>query len=64
MVLKIELRFDETLKEEDAANPELMQIEISFDPWDDTNVKALFLPDANEHPKGAIARCIDILMEA
>lgn len=28
----------------------LPQIEISFDPWDDTNVTALFLPDTNEHP--------------
>jgi hypothetical protein len=46
---------DELLKEEDTANPEPMKIEISFDPWDDTNVKALFLPDANELPKDAIA---------
>jgi hypothetical protein len=55
---------DETVKEEDAANPEPMKIETSFDPWDDTNVKALFLTDANEHSKDAIARCIDILMDA
>jgi hypothetical protein len=37
---------------------------ISFHPWDDTSVKALFLPNANEHPKDAIAQCIDIFMEA
>ncbi len=41
----------------------LPQIEISFDPWDDTNVTAFFLPDRNEHPTDAKAQHIDILMQ-
>ena len=40
------------------------QTEFSSDPWDDKRTQKLFLPCENEHPKDAIARCIDILMEA
>ena len=41
-----------------------MPIEL-FDPWDDTRVRQLFLPsEASEHAKDAIARRIDLLVEA
>jgi hypothetical protein len=41
-----------------------MEIDTSSDPWGNKRVFKLFLPTENEHPKDAIARCIDILMEA
>jgi hypothetical protein len=43
---------------------EPIRIDTVFDPWDDTKVRQLFLPDAGEHPKDAIAQHIDILMDA
>ena len=43
---------------------EPIRIDTVFDPWDDTKVRQLFLPDVSEHPKDAIARRIDILMDA
>ncbi len=54
-MMKSHCKSMEKLKEEDIANPEPMQVEISCDPWDDTNIRALFLPNANEYPKDAIA---------
>ncbi len=44
-------KHEEKLTEEDLANPEPMQVKISFDPWDNTNVKALFLPDSDDKIK-------------
>jgi hypothetical protein len=41
-----------------------MRIDTVFNPWDDTKVRQLFLPDAGEYPKDAIVSCIDILMDA
>jgi hypothetical protein len=35
-----------------------------LDPWDDKRTFKLFLPVENEHPKDAIARRIDIFMDA
>ena len=43
---------------------EKMEIDLTTDPWDNKRVRKLFLPVENEHPKDAIARRIDILMEA
>ena len=40
-----------------------MQIEYSFDPWDDKKIRQLFSPLPDEHPLDAIARRIDILMD-
>jgi hypothetical protein len=41
-----------------------MEIDLATDPWNSKRVDKLFLPAENEHPKDAIARCIDILMDA
>ncbi len=41
-----------------------MEIDFTTDPWINKRVFKLFLPAEKEHPKDAIARRIDILMEA
>jgi len=41
-----------------------MQIDLVFDPWDDNRTRKLFLPAENEHPMDAIARRIDLLIDA
>jgi hypothetical protein len=41
-----------------------LRINTAFDPWVDRKVRQLFFPDAGEHPKDAITRCIGILMDA
>ncbi len=41
-----------------------MEIDFTTDPWINKRVLKLFLPSQKEHPKDAIARRIDILMEA
>jgi hypothetical protein len=41
-----------------------MQIDYIYDPWEDQKFIILFLPDEGEHPMDAIARKIDLLMEA
>ncbi len=41
-----------------------MQIDYTYDPWEDQKIHNIFLPDEGEHPMDAIARRIDLLMEA
>ena len=41
-----------------------MEIDLTTDPWCNKRVYKLFLSSENEHPKDAIARRIDILMDA
>ena len=41
-----------------------MQMDYEYDPWDDIKVRKLFAPLEDEHPMDAIARRIDIFMEA
>jgi hypothetical protein len=36
-----------------------MEIDLSSDPWRNKRVFKLFLPTENEHPKDAIAKCIE-----
>jgi hypothetical protein len=43
---------------------EQIEIDLATDPWNSKQVHKLFLPVGNEHPKDAIARWIDILMDA
>jgi hypothetical protein len=43
---------------------EKMQKDLVFDPWDDKRTQKLFLPADNEHPMDAIARRIDLLIDA
>jgi len=43
---------------------EQMQIDYIYDPWEDQKIRQLFLPSEGEHPMDAIARRIDLLMEA
>jgi hypothetical protein len=40
-----------------------MQIEYSFDPWEEKKISQSFSPLPDEHPLDAIARRIDILMD-
>ncbi len=40
-----------------------MEIDLSTDPWNSKRVQKIFLPVEDEHPKDAVARRIDILME-
>jgi len=39
-------------------------IDYEYDPWDNTKINKLFAPEKDEHPMDAIARRIDIFMEA
>ena len=41
-----------------------MQIDYIYDPWEDQKIRQLFLPSEGEHPMDAIARRIDLLLEA
>jgi hypothetical protein len=41
-----------------------MQIDYIYDPWEDQNIHNLFIPDEGQHPMDAIARRINLLMEA
>ncbi len=41
-----------------------MEIDLATEPWNSKRVHKLFLPVEDKHPKDAIARCIDILIEA
>jgi hypothetical protein len=41
-----------------------MQMDYTYDPWDDKKVYLLFLPNGGEHPKDAVAPRIDLLLEA
>ncbi len=41
-----------------------MEIDLSTDPWNSKRVQILFVTVEDEHPKDAVARRIDILMEA
>ncbi len=39
-------------------------MDYKYDPWNDIIVRKLFVPLKDEHPMDAIARRIDIFMEA
>ena len=39
-------------------------MDYEYDPWDDIKVRKLFAPLEDQHPMDAIARRIDIFMEA
>jgi hypothetical protein len=41
-----------------------MQVDFVYDPWDDERTQKLFLPTIDEHPMDAIARRIDLLLDA
>ena len=62
---------EEKMEDENINQPELesvlsekMQIDLVFDPWDDNRTRKLFLPAENEHPMDAIAKRIDLLIDA
>ena len=41
-----------------------MQVDFVYDPWDDERTRKLFLPTIDEHPMDAIARRVDLLLDA
>ena len=61
---------DDESQKKDANQPECskqqeqMQIDYIYDPWQDQKNRQLFLPSEGEHPMDAIARRIDLLLEA
>ena len=49
---------------EESVQQQSMQMDYTYDPWDDKKVYQFFLPNGGEHPKDAVARRIDLLLEA
>jgi len=52
------------LKEEPITAKNQMEIEYSYDTWDDSKIRQLFSPSKDEHPLDAIARQVDLFIEA